>query len=415
MRNFAFIILFSIFGLMSCKKEEPVIADPMELAITSLSENFICQPVAFDNSVVAVINEKNQTYLCNYDNAGRKIWQNQIDQYALGSLTIQNMQKIDLKKDAQNNIIMSMNATLVDQNQKIISQKVKLVKFDQGGIFLNERTDSIHQPKGIRIQQDTISMTGKGPFVAQGIVCLSGGNYAIISTFADATTDSTYLQVSSYNSSLTFASARYFRMKGQRTFIDIYSDSSDHLFLISTLKGSTMTDFLLTDLNGNLIFNIPTTGYVLDSYFFKETRSGQYVVSTSFLNSTVELRGVVVCLTKTGQAVWANLFDLNPSWIMLSMNELPDGYIFSGFNSDAILLKGVDWRTTFTENPHQAVILRTGTDGREVWHRIMDGNFTSAAAISIGTNPISCFGGKYEASGKNMFLVKLTEGGDFYY
>jgi len=415
MKNFAILALLCLSFFTSCEREKPIVADPMELAISTLSENFICQPVSFGNSIVAVINSKNTTYLCNYDNGGRKIWQLDIDQYALGSLTIQNVQVVNLKKDMQNNLLLSMFATLTDQNQKIISQRMKAVKFSQAGQYICQVSDSIHQPDTVFFQLDTILMAGKGTFVAEGIVGLSGGNYAAISTLPISSIDSTYIQVSTYNSNLGFVSNKYFRILGQRDFIDVYSDSNNRLFFVSTIKGSTSTDFLLTDLNGNLIFNIPTQGYVLDSYFFNETTDGHYIISTSFLSSTVELRGVVVCLTKTGQGFWANLSDFAPSWIMLSMNESADGYIFSGFNSDAVLLNGVDWRTTFSENPHQAVVLKTDFNGQEVWHKILDGNFTSIGAVSIGNNPISCFGGKYDASGKNMFLIKLTEGGDYYY
>jgi len=417
MNKFTILILLISCLTASCRKGDPVIADPLEQAITILDENFLCQPVSVDENVIAVINKKNESSLCSYNKNGGKNWQIAIDNFALGTSTIQTVQSFDLKKDYQNNLILSMHTTVKDQNQQITAQKLKAVKFSPLGVYdpnIPYLEDSIYQPDIAVIDNNPLSMKGKGTFVFLGTTCLSDGGYAVVSTLSPASVDSTYLQVTVYNSNLVFTSNNHFRVLGVRDFVNAYSDSNDHLFLIYSTKSSPVTSFLSTDLKGNIVYDVSMQSYISHSYFFKET-SNKYIISTSYITSDVKIKGVIIYLDKTGENIMTIPSNFEPSGIMFSVNEISDGYLFSGFNSPGLLPGGLDWRTTVAESPYQAVILKTDFEGNEVWHKVLEGNFTSVGAVSVGNDPISFFGVKYEKSIKNIFLLKLTKGGALYF
>jgi hypothetical protein len=382
----------------------------MELEVSTFNENLICQPVSYTNSMIALINKENISYLSNYNGNGEKLWQENVDGYALGSLSVQDSKDIDLLKDTEDNLLLTMYRPEISPTNVIIAQNVKLVKFNQNGNFIWQITDTIHQPDTIFIEQDTIVREPLGKFKAANIVCLSGGNYAIVSSLKSNKVDSTYIQVSVYNSNAGFVTDTHYKILGLRNMVKIYTTSNDRLVLITNREGAATSNFLLMDLSGNIIYDNPAQVKIEDSYFFCQNNRGQLIISFSFLNSGGNLRGALVALGASG-VVWTNLHDETPAWIMTSINEVSDGYLFSGFSAE-ILSPGFNWQTTFLTGEHRAVILKTDFSGNEVWNKILDTNFYSAGAVSLGNSPISFFGGRYEASGEKLFLIKYTSGGD---
>jgi hypothetical protein len=409
MKKYAIIALLCLPVISSCEKETPTVAGPSEQALITLSENFICQPVAFDNSMLAVINKDNSSYLCSYDGNGTRTILNQIDVYSMDTTSMLEVKSVNLKKDAQNNLLLYMSSSSSIQPQQAISQNFKIVKFTQNGEYLSEVIDSIHQPN-IGIPQDPLGIGGNTSFSGNGMICFSGGNYAVISSLSVNSIDSTYIQVSTYNSNLGFISDTCFRIIGVRSFSDVYLDSQDRLFLISSIQGVNTTDFLLTDLNGNIIFDNTVSSKISDSYFFEETSSGQFLLSG--ITNDLQSNGLLYCLNKTGEISWTLSFNPASAWIILSVCEITDGYIFNGFTTDAMFQNGIDWRSSFKDSDTKALILKTDFDGQEQWHQMIGGNFSTAGAISIGNNPISFFGGKFESSGSRIFLIKLKDTGE---
>ena len=410
MKKFAALILAGLGLLNSCRKVDPIIADPLELTITTLSEDFICQPVTISDNTIGIVNKKNTTSLCNYDTNGHKIWQYVIDSLAVGSIGIPNVQHLDLKKDPQNNLLV----TLIHVDP-LIKYGIKMVKFDSNGQYLCQTSDSIHQRDTIIMGTDTIPTSGLGRFTKIGSVCLSGGNYAFVSSLAVKSIDSTFIQMSIYNGSGVFVTDNYFKIPRVRSFISTYTTSANILILVGTF--SLAEPFIIAnDMSGNIIFDksLGTTLILNDAYFCQETSNGYYIISISYTNSTNNLRGRIYNLSPTGQEIVLNDTDFDPNWIMLSMREISDGYLFCGFDTDVNLIKGVDWRTTFDTDTHRALILKTGFGLTEAWHKIIEANKNSAGAVSTGQGPISFFGGKYESSGKKIMLVKLTNDGEIF-
>jgi hypothetical protein len=170
----------------------------------------------------------------------------------------------------------------------------------------------------------------------------------------------------------------------------------------------------MIDSDGNVVFDIPADGFLNDVYFFYENSNGNYVISASYIDNSIILRGVLFGLTKDGTGTWLKVFDRTPTWVLLSVQEMSDGYLFSGFNSGSLLLTGVDWRTSFLQEEHNAVLLKTGLSGVEQWSKIINSPFFTAGALTVGSSPFTIFGGKYDRSVKNIFLLKLNNTGEIY-
>jgi hypothetical protein len=412
MKQFIILLLAGLGILSSCKRGDPVIANPDELAVATLSENLICQPVTNADNMVAAINKNGQAFLCKYNANGEKIWQDNIDNYTIESVLIKDVEDINLIKDNQNNLLLTLLAPKKDQNQKIISENIREVKFSQNGDFIWQAIDSIHQPIKIQIGPTPVNMANKGLSMAIGFVCFSGGEYGVISSLIDNLTDSTFIQLTTYDSDANTEVDNYFKIPGKRNIKNVYSTPGDQLLFSTSIEGTSDSYFLYTDINGHVINDELAPGPIIEMFFLDEISTGNYLASYSFTNRDNKLRGVICSFDNTGHSSLTHIFDLDPSWVMMSVKQLSDGYLFSGFDSDELMLGGVDWRTSFIVDSHQAVILKTDFAGNEIWHRTMNASFYSAGAAVIGNNPISFFGGRYEASGNNIFIIKLTNQGD---
>jgi hypothetical protein len=374
-------MLYLLFFL-SCKKEDPVIAKPEELSYTTYSEYFVCQPVSFPNNFVAVVNKNNANVLCSYDKDGNTLWQHNIAGYVLSGSTFESVADILLEKDKQNNLLLLTYSVL---------QSFRAVKLDQNGKLLTEHSDYIHQHDTIFINNDTIAFSNTQLFKTNGFVGFSNGGYGVVSSQISAVSDTTYLQVSFYNNNLQFVKDSFLILTGKYTMDKVYSTSNNLLFFTGNLEGSGRIYFMM-DLGGKILFENKAPG-LLDTYFFFENSKGNYIVSALYVDQSIIPRGVVFCIDKLGKYQWGKAYDFSPSWVMLSIQEESDGYLLSGFSTESLLLTGVDWRKSFLEEEHHAIIQKIDLFGSEQWNMNIPGKFFSAGAISIGDSPISFFGG----------------------
>ncbi len=414
MRRAIFPILFFIVLInFACEKEDPEIATLDELSSFTISKSFVCQPLAYDNNIVAVVSTDNQLSLQSYSASGDSLWEQSLNPYLPTGISFNDIEKLDFKKDQQGNLIFSMAANVLDEQNSKTNHYFKTIKFNQGGGYQWQLEDSIHQRDTIIIQQDTIDLVGMEYFTPVGSVFLSNGNLVAVSSLEADALDSTYLQFSEYNASGQFIADNYYKIEGKRDFIDIYCSSDDHLFMVNSTDGAG-TSFLMTDMQATVIFDLPVDGLLIDTYFFHENSNGNYVISASFVDNTAVRRGAILAINNAGVLLWSRVFEKNPSLIMLSVNETSDGYIFSGFNSNSLLIESFDWRTTFFEEEHHAVILKTDLSGQGQWQQILNTIFYSAGAITIGNSPLSLFAGRYERSLNSIFILKFNDTGEFY-
>ncbi len=403
------IIFFSLFMIAACEKGDPEIAPLDELSVIGMSESFMCQPLAYTNHLVALIDNNNLNYLVNYDEQGNKIWQRSVDEFIVPGLTYYNVNYLNLAKTANSEIIIEMFIPRYNQSQQLVNQIIKAVNFDASGNFLWQFTDSIHQPDTMIINLDTIQVNSD--FIAGGFVHLSTGNHLVVSSQIDTNIDSTYIQLTAYGSNGVFINNSYLKLQGTRTIHDVYLTSNDEFFIYNSISDVSQS-YILLDLSGNIIFEVaPPNLSFYENYFFHETSQGNFIISSSFFDEVANFKGVVFCINSSGNLLWSNNIDSPQALMMMSVQEKSDGLIFSGFNTGTALLAGVDWRTTFAQNKYTAVIQKIGLDGKEIWINRLQVISNTAGAATVGADQIAFFGGKYDITIRSIYLLKFDASG----
>ena len=413
MKNIIIIFLISFLFMISCKKEDPVIAEPSEMSVKTTSGSFICQPVADNDGIVAIVKSGTEHSLVRFDSHAQPVWQHAIDSFMFPSYTFENIDYVGLLKDKDNSYLVNFFA-IPPSPTNIPLQYIKAVKFSNSGEYLWQLADSIHQPKNIQIGGDIINLGPTGNFLVSGFVSLSNSTYAVISTSKSNIRDSTFIQISFYDSDGLSTGDGYSVIPGRWDFNNVYSTSKDQLFIPASLAGGGSFYFLI-DLQGNVIFALFAEGLLLDTYFMNENSTGEFMVSSSYLDADAILRGAILTINQNGEySKPAKVFSMSPSWVMLSMQEVADGYIFSGFNTSNLLITGIDWRTSFLQEEHHAVILKTNFELQDTWSRLIFGTYFTSGALTIGNEPISFFGGKYERENLSIFMLKYNQQGEIF-
>jgi len=403
------LISFSFLMMVACEKGDPEIATLDELSAINISESFMCQPLSYNDHLVAWVDNNSLNYLCSYDIQGNKLWQRSVDEFIMPGLTYYDVNYLNLAKSANGGIIMEMFMSRYNQSQQLVNQIIKGVNFDASGNFLWQFTDSIHQPDTMIINLDTIQVNAD--FIAGGFVHLSTGNHLVVSSQIDTNIDSTYIQLTTYGSNGVFINNNYLKIQGTRTIHDVYLTSKDELFIYNSISDISQS-YILLDLSGNIIFEVaPPNLSFYENYFFHETSQGNFIISSSFFDEVANFKGVVFCINSSGNLLWSNNIDNPQALMMMSVQEKSDGLIFSGFNTGTALLAGVDWRTTFAQNKYTAVIQKTTLDGNIVWMKPLQIMSSTVGAATIGADHIGFFAGRYENATKNIYLLKLDASG----
>jgi hypothetical protein len=408
MKNISIFLILSFCILTACEKGDPEIAPIDELSSMSFSESFMCQPLNYQNHVVALIKRNDVNSLCSYNEQGIKDWQKSIDQYIIPGININYLRNLSIDKASNGEILLNQFVNVFTTTQLLQNQVFKVVDFDANSNFQWQRADSIHQPDTIIINLDTIGINQLFKFA--GKVNLSNGYYAVLSSQINQKIDSTYLQISIYNR-INFISNIYLKIKGSRTIEDVFCTKNDELILFNKNQ-NTGQSFIRIDIKGNIIFELKPPVPIVDNYFFYETSQGNFIVSASAINVTSNFTGIVFCINAAGNQLWINTFDTPPTWVMVSVQEKPDAYIFSGFTTTVAPLPDVDWRSTFLQNEYHAVIQKTSLEGQEIWNYILPGIANTSGASTIGTDRIGFYGGKFDNNVKNIILLKLDSEGN---
>ncbi len=404
---YSFLILY-LFLLAACKKGDPEIAPNNQLSVLSFSESFICQPLAFTDHMVALVTDNNLTSLISFSEQGNKLWQKSVDQYIIPGANYNDLKSLSIKKATNGEIILDMYHPVLDLAQQVKNQVTKLIDFDANGNFKWQMTDSIHQPDTIVIGLDTIDI--KLIFKNAGMVHLSTGNHLIISSQIDSNLGCTYLQLSMYDNNGVFINDRYLRILGSREIEKVFLTSNDELIIYNRIQPKGQS-YILMDLTGNVKFEKVPPEPIVENYFLHECKSGIFIISASYDDKTGGFRGIVFTLDKNGNLSWSGSSSSAPNWIMTSVQEKTDSYLYSGFTTISTLIPSIDWRTTFLQNENQAVIQKTDLNRKEIWHQILTGMPNSAGAATIGTDQIGFFSEKSDNSVETIVLLKLdTEG-----
>ena len=131
-----------------------------------------------------------------------------------------------------------------------------------------------------------------------------------------------------------------------------------------------LKSFLIYNSDGievNSISDFPIFHFNLFSFF--ENSEGNFIFTGETLNqSTSVITGLIFCLNKTGDVLWQKTYQPNIASVFLSVNEMSNGYIFTGYNTTTLYDDFIDWRKGFiNERDAKAIVLKTDLNGERIW------------------------------------------------
>jgi hypothetical protein len=404
------IILVSslIFCLYNCNNHEPLIAEMEELPFKLIGGGILCQPVSSGNTIYALTGKGSNSYITAYDVSGKTIWQKQIDDLKIPLINIQNTEILELIKDMDEMPILFMCTKRPDESTKSTGQNFKVIKFDQNGEQLWLLEDSIHMSDGNHNGGENSNY-----FMARKFVCLSSG-YLMISAATNQERINTDVQLTYYGTDGNFLTDEIITFQGRREIKQVYSTQDDYLFF-STLIDGTRTLYAMMDQSDNLLFDIEVSGQLYETYFLFENNDGTFIISTSYINNQQLLTGVIHRFDIYGQGLNSpQILSSRNNSIFLSINKVPDGYLFSGYQASEIQINPFDWRNTSNREDHFAIILKTNMELQNQWEYSLNQIFPSIGAISAGHSPLCFFGADYENKKENLFFLKLNNEGSIF-
>ncbi len=328
MKNSIYIVLFFSYLLFGCEKSNPEIAGTDELNVLSYSEKIFAQPVQADDQIITLTNTGGYTFLKAFNENGDTVWTNNVSRHII---TGEEFSTIDYLK------------TILSQNDDIMlnmlndEEHYKSVRFSSSGNLISEIDDFTHQTDTLFIGNDTIDIQGNSKFVAIGFVTLSGGTTAVISSWSTGAVDTTFVQLSRYDQNGYFIGNRYYVLSETVDINNVYISSSNSLILETNSSLTGETKLYIVNTLSNIVYVSPVLP-IFDLLSFYENSNGHFILTASTFNSSTDYLGRVITLDNQGNYLWQKTFQNNSAWLFMSVTELPDGYIFTGFDTKNILI-----------------------------------------------------------------------------
>ena len=400
------ILILSLF-YFSCQKNDPEIAGTSELSAITYSEKIYAQPINVNNQIVSIANDGTSTLLTSYDQNGSSVWSLNIDAYIIPDQTFDDISHLELQKNNQGEIFLNM--LHIDNQEEI----VKSVRFTNSGGYHSEFTDIIHQTDTIIHQTDTIDLQGDSEFTANGILPLSDGTTAVISSWIVERNDTTFIQMSRYNTSGYHISDQYFILNEIVDVGQVFISSNNSLILESVI-GTADKKIYIIDLLSNTTFSSPILR-IVELYSFYENSNGDYIFTAGTFNTSLDYLSLIISLSNQGQVLWYKNYITNSAWMFMSVTETFDGYLFTGFVTENSILRNFDWRTTFNTEIVKAIVLKTdfraNYENNVGWFSILNVAESSVGAVTLNNENLTLFGGKYDRTVYNTIVLKLDQDG----
>ncbi len=408
------IFLITGIGLLlliwGCKNDIAEIADITNISATTLYEELISQPISRDGELISIIYKDDLVQLCSYkvnDKASDYNWIFDISKYGFGGGSPLYANVLELAQNVSNDLFLKMFQPSGNGGY------VKFVKFNNAGSFQWQTGDSIHQPDNIVIDDQNINLTTK-KFRYGGMVFPSNGGVSVISAVDSVNIDSTFLQITNYGSDGRFSHNTYLKFPGSWELTDVYNTSDNKLLLVTNERRLNLSHFRLIDTTGFVYFDQEPDLLILKTHFFFENSQGQYMVSCSYLENSNLAHGVVFCVDELGVLLWPPIVsDIGSSGsLLLGVNELDDGYLFSGVKTGSAFF---EWRDDFDAYDYQAVLMKTDLTGNILWQNnelFNNSYFKSAAAGVIFEKNINMFISRDDGPAKNVSILKLDNEGN---
>ncbi len=398
------IIIFGALLFYSCEKSNPEIAGTDELSSISYQEKIYVQPIVVDNQIVSVQNKGNSNFLTAFSNTGSKEWSIEVNDYIIQGTNYDNVPYLFLSKNKNNEIFLNFF------NEKSNGTEIiKTVRFSQTGEFISHFTDSIHQNiPGF--------VSAARRFTGLGVLPLDNGNVAVVSSLTALTNQQTYIQMSEYNSAGEHINDTTYTIDQIFNPYKVFLASNNRL-VFRTGDGFGITRFVVFNPETGEIFTSPEFP-VFDLLSFYENSKGDFIFTASAFVDDLTYYGIIISISSNAKYLWHQVYTENTAWLLTSVNELSDGYIFTGFDITGQLLNELDWRSSLDNEKVFGIVMKTDFNGKinqnTGWsYRIMSPASTAGAAVLQNeTGGYTVFGGKFDRDIHSTMILKLNEMGE---
>ena len=401
MKNIFFIITF-IAILSACEKSEPEIATYDDLSSIAYLEKIYTQPINVNNQIVSAQKRKGDFYLTAFDSKGSVIWDININNYCIEGYTYDNIPLFELKKNKQNEIFLNFYA----ENQQN-SEIIKVVRFSSKGEFISEFQDSIHQKNPTTPQEHK--------FAGLSILPLENGNVATISTQTLYANKETLIQTTEYNVQGEIAKDTIYRIPEAFNPFDVFA-ASNNRFVFAGESGFTV-QFIIFNPAENTFYKSPELP-VFDIFSFYENSNGDFIFTASAFVGNLQYIGMIISISQEGEYLWHSVYGNKTAWLLTSITELADGYIFTGFDLTGQLLTQFDWRTSLDDKKAVGIMMKTNlrgvTDEQTGWTiRLTTPAVTAGANVLEDTDDnFTLFAAKYDRDIHSTMILKIDKQGN---
>ena len=398
------IIVFWTLLFYSCEKSNPEIAGAGELSSISYQEKIYAQPIVVDNQIVSVQNKDNVNFLTAFNNTGSIEWNIDIDDYIIQGTNYDNIPYLFLSKNKNNDVFLNF---LNDNNNG--SEIIKTVRFNKNGEYISQFTDSIHQNL-----PNFVSAARR--FTGLGVLPLDNGNVSVVSSLTVLTNQHTYIQMSEYNSEGSHLNDTIYTLDELINPYQVFLASNNRL-IFQTGDGFGITRFVIFNPGTGEIFTSPEFP-VFDLLSFYENSKGNFIFTASAFVDNLSYYGIIISISSNAEYLWHQVYTEQTAWLLTSVSELSDGYIFTGFDITGQLLNEFDWRNSLDNEKVFGIVMKTDFNGKinqnTGWsYRIMSPASTAGAVVLQNeTGGYTVFGGKYDRDIHSTMILKLNEMGE---
>jgi hypothetical protein len=398
------IILFSAILLYSCEKSNPEIAGTDELSSISYQEKIYAQPIIIGDQIISVQNKENTNLLTAFNNTGAVEWSTDIDDYIISGTNYNNVPYLSLSKNKNNELFLNFFS---ENNNG--TEIIKVVRFSTSGEFISQFTDSIHQNI-----PNFVSATKR--FAGLGVLPLDDGNVAVVSSLTVVANQQTFIQMSEYNSDGEHFNDTTYTIDQLINPYQVFLASNNRL-VFQTGNEFGISRFVVFNPESSEIFTSPEFP-VFDLLSFYENSKGDFIITASAFVDNLDYYGIIISISSNAEYLWHQIYTEQTAWLLTSVTEVSNGYIFTGFDITGQLLNEFDWRSSLDNEKVFGIIMKTDFNGKinqnTGWsHRIMSSASTACAAVLQNeTGGYTVLGGKYDRDIHSTMVLKINETGE---
>jgi hypothetical protein len=403
--KYSYLIIFLFISLSySCEKSNPEIAASDELSSISYQEKIYTQPIIVGNQIISIQNKENTNFLTAFNSDGSIEWSTDVDDYILSGTDFNNVLYLFLSKNKNNEIFLNFYS---ENNNG--TEIIKTVRFNNSGEFISQFTDSIHQNI-----PNFVSAARR--FSGQGILPLDNGNVAVVSSLPVIANQQTLIQMSEYNADGEHINDTTYTIDELVNPLQVFLASNGRL-VFQTGSEFGVTRFVIFNPENGETFTSPEFP-IFDLLSFYENSKGDFIITASAFVDNLDYYGIIISISSNAEYLWHQVYTEQTAWLLTSITETSNGYIFTGFDITGQLLNELDWRSSLDDEKVFGIIIKTDFNGKinqnTGWsYRIMSPASTACAAVLQNeTGGYTVLGGKYDREIHSTMVLKINEMGE---